>query len=161
MVRAALTGHLVFSSLHTNDTFSAIPRLIDLGVEPFLLPATLRQIIAQRLVRKLCPACKQVVPNACDHLKSFNLPMPETEPVLWKAVGCPECRQQGYRGRIAIFEVLNVDEDFHPLLHIGNAEKIKELARAKGMPLLFDDGLRRAYNGETTLEEVFRVAFSH
>jgi type II secretory ATPase GspE/PulE/Tfp pilus assembly ATPase PilB-like protein len=80
---------------------------------------------------------------------------------LWKAVGCPECRQQGYRGRIAIFEVLNVDEDFHPLLHIGNAEKIKELARAKGMPLLFDDGLRRAYNGETTLEEVFRVAFSH
>jgi type II secretory ATPase GspE/PulE/Tfp pilus assembly ATPase PilB-like protein len=75
-------------------------------------------------------------------------------------VGCPECRQQGYRGRVAIFEVLVIDDDFHPLLHTGNAEKIKELARAKGMPLLFDDGLRRARRGDTTLEEVFRVAFT-
>jgi type IV pilus assembly protein PilB len=161
MVRAALTGHLVFSSLHTNDTFSAIPRLIDLGVEPFLLPSTLHLIIAQRLVRRLCPACRQVIANPCDHLRTFNLPIPtDHEPICWKPVGCPECRQQGYRGRVAIFEVLAIDDDYHPLLHTGNAEKIKDLARSKGMPLLFDDGLRRARRGDTTLEEVFRVAFS-
>jgi len=161
MVRAALTGHLVFSSLHTNDTFSAIPRLIDLGVEPFLLSSTLRLIIAQRLVRRLCPACRQAIQNPCEHLRSFNLPVPDDEdPSLWKATGCSECRQQGYRGRVAIFEVLAIDEDYHPLLHAGNADKIRELARAKGMPLLFDDGLRRAFRGETTIEEVFRVAYA-
>ena len=161
MVRAALTGHLVLSSLHTNDSFSAVPRLIDLGVEPFLLPATLHLIIAQRLVRRLCPACRQVIDNPCDHLRSFNLPIPtDHEPTLWKPRGCPECRQQGYRGRVAIFEVLELDDDFHPLLHTGSAEKMKQLAREKGMPLLFDDGIRRAHTGATTLEEVFRVAFS-
>ncbi|MEO6001804.1 MAG: GspE/PulE family protein [Opitutus sp.] len=161
MVRAALTGHLVLSSLHTNDSFSAIPRLIDLGVEPFLLPATLHLIIAQRLVRRLCPTCRQVVENPCEHLRAFNLPIPtDREPTLWKPRGCPECRQQGYRGRIAIFEVLAIDDDFHPLLHTGSAEKLKDLAREKGMPLLFDDGIRRAHMGTTTLEEVFRVAFA-
>ena len=161
MVRAALTGHLVFSSLHTNDSFSAIPRLIDLGVEPFLLPATLHMIVAQRLVRRLCPVCRQRVTDPGAHLRSFNLPVPaDTEPVLWKPAGCPECRQQGYRGRVAIFEVLVLDEDYHPLLHTGNAEKIKALAREKGMPLLFDDGIRRAYTGDTSLEEVFRIAFA-
>ncbi len=161
MVRAALTGHLVFSSLHTNDSFSAIPRLIDLGVEPFLLPATLHMIIAQRLVRRLCPVCRQQIDDPCQHLRSFNLPVPsDTAPTLWKPVGCPECRQQGYRGRVAIFEVLQLDEDYHPLLHTGNAEKIKALAREKGMPMLFDDGIRRAFTGDTSLEEVFRVAFA-
>ncbi len=161
MVRAALTGHLVFSSLHTNDSFSAIPRLIDLGVEPFLLPATLHMIIAQRLVRRLCPVCRQPVADPGAHLRSFNLPAPtDREPTLWKPAGCPECRQQGYRGRVAIFEVLVLDEDYHPLLHTGNAEKIKALAREKGMPLLFDDGIRRAFAGDTSLEEIFRVAFA-
>ncbi|HWA24599.1 MAG TPA: ATPase, T2SS/T4P/T4SS family [Lacunisphaera sp.] len=160
MVRAALTGHLVFSSLHTNDSFSAIPRLIDLGVEPFLLPTTLHLIIAQRLVRRLCPVCRQPVPDPHAHLQAFNLLPTDVEPTLWRAVGCPECRQQGYRGRVAIFEVLELDEDYHPLLHTGNAEKIKALAREKGMPLLFDDGIRRAFAGDTTLEEVFRVALA-
>ena len=161
MVRAALTGHLVLSSLHTNDSFSAVPRLIDLGVEPFLLPATLHLIIAQRLVRKLCPTCREVIANPCQHLRSFNLPVPaDHEPTLWKARGCPECRQQGFRGRVAIFEALVIDDDFHPVLHSGSAEKLKELAREKKMPLLFDDGIRRAHMGHTTLEEVFRVAFA-
>ena len=161
MVRAALTGHLVFSSLHTNDTFSAVPRLIDLGVEPFLLPATLHLIIAQRLVRRLCPACKKAVPNVKDHLRTFNLPEPkDCTPTLFSPAGCPECRQQGYRGRVAIFEMLVLDEEYHPLLHTGDVDKLKALAKSKSMPLLFDDGLRRAYKGDTTLEEVFRVAFT-
>ncbi|MBK9991203.1 MAG: Flp pilus assembly complex ATPase component TadA [Verrucomicrobia bacterium] len=162
MVRAALTGHLVFSSLHTNDSISAVPRLIDLGVEPFLLPATLRLIIAQRLVRRLCPTCREPLVDPCEHLRSFNLPIPtDEEPKLWRPRGCPECRQQGYRGRVAIFEIFEIDEDYHPILTTGNVEKLQALALEKGMARLFDDGLRRAFAGDTTLEEIFRVAFSH
>jgi len=161
MARAALTGHLVFSSLHTNDSFGAIPRLIDLGVEPFLLPATLHLIVAQRLVRRLCPVCRQAVEDPAATLRSFNLPVPtDREPTLWKATGCAECHNQGYRGRVAIFEVLEIDDAYLPLLPEGNSEKIKALARERGMPLLFDDGLRRAFRGDTTLEEVYRVAFN-
>ena len=161
MVRAALTGHLVFSSLHTNDSFSAIPRLIDLGVEPFLLPATLHLVVAQRLVRRLCRACRQLLPDPAAHLRSFNVPLPtDQEVVLWKACGCAECNHQGYRGRVAIFEMLVIDNDYTPVLNCGNVEKLKEIAREKHMPLLFDDGLRRAFQGDTTLEEVFRVAFA-
>jgi type IV pilus assembly protein PilB len=161
MVRAALTGHLVFSSLHTNDSFGAIPRLIDLGVEPFLLPATLHMIVAQRLVRRLCPVCRQTVADPAALLRTFNLtPPPGAEPTLWKACGCPECNNQGYRGRVAIFEVLEIDEQYLPLLPEGNSEKLKALARERGMPMLFDDGVRRAFRGDTTLEEVYRVAFT-
>ncbi len=161
MVRAALTGHLVFSSLHTNDSFGAIPRLIDLGVEPFLLPATLHLVVAQRLVRRLCPLCRQPVADPAAVLRSFDLPPPrDTELRLWRPVGCAECHNQGYRGRVAIFEVLVIDEPYLPLLPAGDSEKIKALARARGMPLLFDDGLRRAFQGDTTIEEVYRVAFN-
>ena len=161
MVRAALTGHLVFSSLHTNDSFGAIPRLIDLGVEPFLLPATLHMIVAQRLVRRLCPTCRETVTDPAALLRSFNLPLPtDREPTLWKARGCPECRDQGFRGRVAIFEVLEIDDEYLPFLPTGNSEKIKSIARDKGMPMLFDDGVRRAFRGDTTIEEVFRVAFN-
>lgn len=162
MVRAALTGHLVFSSLHTNDSFGSVPRLIDLGVEPFLLPPTLRMVVAQRLVRRLCPVCKVTVENPREHLKTFSIPMPaEAEPKLWQARGCPDCRQQGYLGRFAVFEVLSIDEDFHPLLHGGQVDQIKKLAREKGMALLYEDGLRRAFAGDTSVEEVFRVAFAN
>jgi type IV pilus assembly protein PilB len=161
MVRAALTGHLVFSSLHTNDTFSAIPRLIDLGVEPFLLPATLRLVVAQRLVRRLCPACREPVADPAAHLHSFNLPLPaDGEVRLWKPRGCPECRGQGYRGRLAIFELLALDEDYHPILQEGRVDRLRGLAREKGLRTLCDDGLRRARAGETSLAEVFRVALA-
>jgi type IV pilus assembly protein PilB len=161
MVRAALTGHLVFSSLHTNDSFSAIPRLIDLGVEPFLLPATLHMIVAQRLVRRLCRSCRRLLPDPVAHLRAFNVPLPtDQEPVLWQACGCPECNHQGYRGRLAIFEQLVIDSDYNNVLTSGDVEKMKEIAREKRMPLLFDDGLRRAFDGDTSLEEVFRVAFA-
>lgn len=162
MVRAALTGHLVFSSLHTNDSFSAIPRLIDLGVEPFLLPATLHLVVAQRLVRRLCRSCREPLADPSAVLRSFKVPAPPNrEPTLWKPRGCPECRQQGYRGRVAIFEMLVIDDDYHPALTDGSIDKLKAIAREKKMPLLFDDGLRRAFDGDTTLEEIFRVAFAN
>ena len=162
MVRAALTGHLVFSSLHTNDSFSAIPRLIDLGVEPFLLPATLHVVVAQRLVRRLCKNCKEPVADPAAHMRSFNLPLPtDAAPTFWKPKGCQQCRDKGYKGRVAIFELLVIDDDYTAVLHDGNVEKLKAIAREKKMPLLFDDGLRRAFAGDTSLEEVFRVAFAH
>jgi type IV pilus assembly protein PilB len=161
MVRAALTGHLVFSSLHTNDSFSAIPRLIDLGVEPFLLPATLHLVVAQRLVRRLCRICREPIADPAAHLRFFNVAVPQdAQPRLWKPCGCQECRNQGYKGRVAIFEMLRLDDDYHPALHRGNVDELKKVAQAKGMPSLFDDGLRRAFSGDTTLEEVFRVAFA-
>jgi type II secretory ATPase GspE/PulE/Tfp pilus assembly ATPase PilB-like protein len=132
-----------------------------LGVEPFLLPATLHLIIAQRLVRRLCPTCRQAIENPLDHLRSFDVMTPEDQEVrLWKPRGCPECRQQGYKGRVAIFESLVVDDDYHSVLHSGSVDQMKAIAREKRMPLLFDDGLRRAFAGDTTLEEVFRVAFA-
>jgi type II secretory ATPase GspE/PulE/Tfp pilus assembly ATPase PilB-like protein len=138
-----------------------VPRLIDLGVEPFLLPATLHLIIAQRLVRRLCRACRVPVADPAAHLKDFSLLMPEDREVhLWQPKGCAECRQQGYRGRLAIFEMLVIDEQYHPLLYSGSVEQIKTLARSRGMPLLFEDGLRRAFSGDTSVEEVFRVAFA-
>ncbi len=162
MVRAALTGHLVFSSLHTNDSFSAIPRLIDLGVDAFLLPPTLRLVIAQRLVRRLCATCREPVADPAAHLCAFDLTAPSgVEARLRKAAGCADCRQQGYRGRMAIFETLVIDEAFHPLLNEGGVGKLQDLARSKGMPMLFDDGLRRAFAGDTSIEEVFRVAVSN
>jgi type IV pilus assembly protein PilB len=159
MVRAALTGHLVFSSLHTNDTFSAIPRLIDLGVEPFLMPATLHLIVAQRLVRHLCRTCRTPVADPVAHLRTYNLPVPDgPAPTLWHAPGCPDCHHAGYRGRVAIFEMLQVDDDYRRVLPTGNVEQIGRVAKEKGMPLLFDDGMRRAFAGDTTVEEVLRVA---
>ncbi len=161
MARAALTGHLVFSSLHTNDSFSAIPRLIDLGVEPFLLPATLHLVIAQRLVRRLCKSCKKPIADPAAAHRSFNLPLPtDHEPTLWQPVGCPECREQGYRGRVAIFELLVMDDDYKAVLSTGDAAQLRAIAREKKMPLLFDDGIRRAHAGDTSLEEVYRVALS-
>jgi len=162
MVRAALTGHLVFSSLHTNDSFSAVPRLIDLGVEPFLLPATLHVIVSQRLVRRLCPACRRPVADSTAHFASFKLPVkPPAGLQLWGPTGCAECRQQGYLGRMAIFETLVIDSDYRPLLPDGNTDQLRALAQEKKMPLLFEDGLRRVYSGETSIEEVFRVAFAN
>ncbi|HEY3755889.1 MAG TPA: GspE/PulE family protein [Opitutaceae bacterium] len=160
MVRAALTGHLVFSSLHTNDSFGAIPRLIDLGVEAFLLPATLHMVVAQRLVRRLCHSCKELVADPMAHVHSFNLPPPADTPTLFRARGCPVCRQQGYRGRLAIFELLVLDDEYRDPLQRGDIGQLLQIAKARKMPLLFDDGLRRAYAGDTTLEEVFRVAVS-
>jgi type IV pilus assembly protein PilB len=160
MVRAALTGHLVLSSLHTNDSFGAIPRLIDLGVEPFLLPATLHVVLAQRLVRRLCPACRAPVADPAAHWRSFGLPAEQAPETLWQARGCEACRQQGYRGRAAIFELLAIDDDYRKVLATGDAGQLATLARAKNMPLLLDDGLRRVRAGDTTLEEVFRVTCS-
>ena len=114
MVRAALTGHLVFTTLHTNDAVGAIPRLIDMGVEPFLLPASLIGVLGQRLVRRICHHCKEPVEKPQRILDQFRIEMPEGLPSrLWQGIGCDHCDNTGYKGRIGIYELLNVDDRFH------------------------------------------------
>jgi type II secretory ATPase GspE/PulE/Tfp pilus assembly ATPase PilB-like protein len=159
MVRAALTGHLVFSSLHTNDAAGAIPRLLDMGVEPFLLPVSLVAVLAQRLVRTICPNCKTEIPAPEQVFAELKVPPPSAGPgPLWRGAGCPECMQTGYRGRRGIYELMQVDERFHdPMLKRAGAAEFVRLARAGGMRTMFEDGLLKTVQGLTTIEELLRV----
>ena len=152
-IQAALTGHLVLSTLHTNDAAGAVPRLIDMGVDPYLLAATLSGILAQRLVRTLCPHCRQ--PHQLDRNEARALGLPEEAPV-YRAGGCPRCGGTGYRGRTAIAEWLSVDERVAGLIRHG-ASGAEIASSTPGMTPLFQDGLSRVLAGETTLEEVLRV----
>jgi type II secretory ATPase GspE/PulE/Tfp pilus assembly ATPase PilB-like protein len=159
MVRAALTGHLVLSTLHTNDSAGAIPRLIDMGVEPYLLPASLIAIMAQRLVRTICAECKEPVENPGLVFEELKLTPPADEPLaLWKGRGCPSCNGSGYRGRQGIFELMPVDERFHePIVRRAGAPEYLRLARERGMRTMFEDGLRKVVRGATTIEELLET----
>ena len=160
MVRAALTGHLVFSTLHTNDAAGAVPRLIDMGVEPYLLPAALLAVLAQRLVRGLCAHCKEELPDPPDVLEKLKVPPPAGPgPLhLWRGKGCPVCKQSGYKGRRGIFELMTLDERFHdPIVHRAGAPEFRRLAREQGMITMWDDGLMKAAKGVTTVEELLRT----
>ncbi len=163
MIRAALTGHLVFSTLHTNDAPGAIPRLLDMGVEPYLLPSSLVAVVAQRLVRRLCPRCRQPVEDPEALLERLQVEPPRNNPLqLWKSVGCPECYNNGFKGRQAIFEIMTLNEQFHsPIIRRAAHSEFAELARASGMETMFEDGIRRALDGATTVEELLRVTRSH
>lgn len=159
MIRAALTGHLVFSTLHTNDAPGAIPRLLDLGIEPCLIPDSLVAVLAQRLVRRLCLQCRRPVADpgrvTAGHRSS---PPNGTALELWQAVGCPACRNTGYRGRQALFELLVPDERFHDaVMRRAPHSEFLRLAREQGMEGLFEDGWRRVLDGTTTLAEVITV----
>jgi len=156
-IRAALTGHAVFSTLHTNDAIGAIPRLIDMGIEPYLLPSALVAIVAQRLVRKLCLNCKHPIDDEHNILEELGIKhSPNTQ--LWQAKGCDACNHSGYSGRMAIYEVLNIDESFHDAI-MGNANRseILQLAKNNGMQSLLEDGINKAMQGHTSIEEVLRV----
>jgi type IV pilus assembly protein PilB len=159
MVRAALTGHLVFSTLHTNDAAGAIPRLIDMQVEPYLLPSSLLAVLAQRLVRTLCPHCKEPVRDPEAEFANLKITPPADLPLqLWYGAKCAECNHTGYRGRKGIFELMIVDERFHdPIIHRAGAPEYFRLAREAGMRTMFEDGLRKAVQGMTTMEELLRV----
>jgi type IV pilus assembly protein PilB len=159
MVRAALTGHLVFTTLHTNDAPGAVPRLVDMGVEPFLLPESLIGVLAQRLVRRLCDKCKEPVVEPEALYRRLGIEPPKgQEPRLWRTRGCAACKDSGYRGRLGVFELMMMDSRFHePLMRRSGAPDYARLAREGGMHTMFDDGLRRASEGLTTLEEVLRA----
>ncbi len=157
-VEAALTGHLVLSTLHTNDAPSAISRLIEMGVEPFLVSSAVRCVQAQRLARRLCPECKEPYTPKKDFLKELRFPNPEEVTVLYRPRGCPKCSNTGYKGRIGIYEIMLVNEEIE-LMAAKKAptERIREVAKAHGMRTLREDGLLKAKLGITSVEEVLRV----
>src|SRR6516225_2301113 len=160
MVRAALTGHLVFSTLHTNDAPGAIPRLLDMGVDAFLLPASLLAVLGQRLVRTICPNCREEVKEPEAVFEKLNVPVPAavTNLQLWQGAGCQTCNQSGYKGRLGIYELMVVDERFHdPIIKRAGAPEFERLGRERGMTSMFEDGVLKATKGVTTIEELLRV----
>ncbi|MCB9778253.1 MAG: type II secretion system ATPase GspE [Alphaproteobacteria bacterium] len=157
-VQASLTGHLVFSTIHTNSAPATFTRIIDMGVEPFLVASSLIAVLAQRLVRRLCPHCKEQYRPSDEELHDVGLDPHTHQGLLWRAVGCPECNQKGYRGRMGIYELLIVSERIRALVTGGrDAGVIRKQAVAEGMSTLRDDGLAKAIAGHTSLDEVLRV----
>jgi type II secretory ATPase GspE/PulE/Tfp pilus assembly ATPase PilB-like protein len=158
--QAALTGHLVLSTLHTNDAASAVTRLLDLGVAPYLVSSTVEAVLAQRLVRVLCTACREMVtPDARTLQRVGTLEHPLT--AVWRAVGCPQCRDTGYRGRQGIFELLVMSEAIRELTHArASGERLRACAMQEGMQPLRADGMRLVREGVTTLDEILRVTGS-
>lgn len=155
-VQASLTGHLVFATLHTNDAVSAVTRLVDMGVEPFLLASSLIGVGAQRLVRRLCLECRK--PFSADAAQISALGLTPTDGTLYSAQGCPACNRTGYRGRTGIYELLTVDDDLRRLVHDRASEQVlRAHVVSRGMRSLRDDGMRLAAQGIISLEEVVRV----
>jgi len=166
-VHAALTGHLLLSSLHTNDASTAIPRLLDMKIPPFLIAAVLNLVIAQRLVRKICFNCiqsyepsKEIIDALKKQKEEMNI-LGEFKPpkILFKGQGCPACNLTGYKGRIGIFEILDIDNDIRAIINDSNfsLNNLAEKAREKGVISMFEDGIKKAELGQTTIEEVLRV----
>src|SRR5215212_9973661 len=154
-LQASLTGHLVLSTLHTNDAANTVTRLVDMGMESYKIAPALRGVVAQRLMRRLCPACRVVSTEPIGGALARFIPAGAT---LYQAVGCSECSMTGYRGRFSIVEVLTMNPELERRIGEGaTAEKISEAARAAGMRSLFDSGLRHVLAGESTLEELLRV----
>jgi type II secretory ATPase GspE/PulE/Tfp pilus assembly ATPase PilB-like protein len=161
-VNASLTGHLVLSTLHTNDAPSAIARLVDIGVKPFLVSSSVRAIVAQRLVRRLCPHCK--LPG---ELSDYELQTLQIDPgqirqaSVMRPVGCERCRGRGYRGRMGIFEMFIIDDEVRNMVN-NNASTIalRQRARELGMRTLREDGVRKVLAGMTTAEEVISTTMS-
>jgi type II secretory ATPase GspE/PulE/Tfp pilus assembly ATPase PilB-like protein/CheY-like chemotaxis protein len=154
-VQASLTGHLVLSTLHTNDAANAVTRLVDIGVEPYKIAASLRGVVAQRLMRKLCPTCKEVWMEAPpERLRRW---IPSGTP-LYRAAGCPDCAMTGYRGRFSILEILTMNPELERRIAAGEApDRIADAARRGGMKSLWDSGLAHVTRGESTLDELTRV----
>ncbi len=161
-IQASLTGHLVFSTVHTNDSSGAITRLVDMGVEPFLVASSLTAVLAQRLVRRLCAACRKAHIPTVEELAEVAMTQEQLvragNPPVYRAVGCAACGETGYRGRTGIYEFLPVDDDIRTLA-IKNVDSntIKKQAVKRGMTTLLDDGARKVLAGETTIAEVLSV----
>jgi type II secretion system protein E len=158
-IRASLTGHLVFSTLHTNDAPSAFTRLTDMGIEPFLIASSVEAVQAQRLIRTICPHCKVEQKVDRDYLRRIGFPEADIETAkVWHGTGCEECRQFGYQGRKGIYELLVVTEAIRPLvMNRANATAIAQAAIMNGMRTLRTDGWNKVKSGETTIEEILRV----
>ncbi|MBI2962528.1 MAG: type II secretion system ATPase GspE [Deltaproteobacteria bacterium] len=158
-IHAALTGHLVFSTLHTNDSFGAVTRLVDMGIEPFLVSSSVNAVMAQRLVRRVCTACRAAYAPSAEQLREVGIdPQRVTGNVYRPGGGCAECKHTGYRGRIGIHELLIVDDEVRALImKNADAATIRRSATSRGMPTLREDGAQKVLDGLTTIEEVIRV----
>jgi general secretion pathway protein E len=157
-IRAAMTGHLVFSTLHTNDAVGGITRLLDMDVEPFLLASVVKSFIAQRLVRTICPECPEKVDYPPDYLAEIGFPVRELGTKFLRGKGCEQCRQTGYQGRAAIYEICVVTEPLRKMImQKRDGGELKQCAIVEGMETLRLDGWRRVAQGKTTIEEVVRV----
>ncbi len=161
-IQASLTGHLVFSTVHTNDSAGAITRLVDMGVEPFLVASSLTAILAQRLVRKVCPDCRVPYQPTEEELREVSMTREQLRRLgakqIYKAAGCPACNRTGYHGRTGIYEFLLVDDDIRQLvLKNVDSSTIKKAATSKGMNTLLEDGAHKVAMGETTIAEVLSV----
>jgi general secretion pathway protein E len=162
-VQSALTGHLVLSTLHTNDAASGVTRLLDMGVEEYLLTSTINGILAQRLVRRLCPFCRESYEPLPEVAAKVRKSLTDVDTIqLYRAVGCERCNNTGYRGRLVITEVLRMTDAIRrAVLEHATATVILRLAIEEGMATMYQDGLRKCLDGRTTLEEVLRVAEEH
>jgi type IV pilus assembly protein PilB len=158
-VQAALTGHLVFSTLHTNDAPSAVARIVDMGVKPFLVASAVRAIMAQRLIRKVCVKCRQSYTPSEQEMKTLKLNPDEMKnATIVRGVGCNECSRTGYRGRMGIYEIFQITDDVRRLIYEKvPSNVIRTRARELGMRTLREDGVRKIMAGITTPEEVISI----
>jgi type IV pilus assembly protein PilB len=159
-IEAALTGHLVLSTLHTNDAPSAVTRLIEMGIEPFLVGSAVDCVLGQRLARRLCSKCKEAYTPTAETLLTARYPWREGEelPTLFRSVGCSACSKTGYKGRLALHEVMPVSEDIERLaVEHASASAISDVAKGEGMAFLRDDGMHKVALGVTSIEEILRV----
>ena len=160
-IRAALTGHLVFSTLHTNDAVGAIPRLLDMEVNPSLMASSFIAIVGQRLVRKICPQCKETTMPDNSLLQLAGLNRGKQEGAFYHGTGCMRCFQTGYRGRIGLFEILAVSPALAQMIaQRSSSQAILQKAREEGMTTMMEDGIQKVTCGVTTLDEVIRVAYT-
>jgi len=157
-VQAALTGHMVFSTLHTNDAPSSIARLRDMGVPPFLITATVEAILAQRLVRKICPNCRELTVPSTEALADLEMtPDDVVGKPFYRGRGCAACNNTGFKGRTGIFEFMPITDEIRELIHRGaSTEELRDAAQRAGMKTLRQAGLEKIYEGVTTVEEVVR-----
>ena len=160
-IRAALTGHLVFSTLHTNDAVGAIPRLLDMGVDPSLMASSFLAVVGQRLARKICPNCKEVAIPDNSLLQLVGLDRQRKEHTFYHGKGCSRCFHTGYRGRIGLFEILEISKAIAEMIsQRSSSQAILQKAREEGMTTMMEDGVQKAILGVTTLGEVIRVAYT-
>jgi type IV pilus assembly protein PilB len=160
-VEAALTGHLVFSTLHTNDAPGAVARLTEMGIEPFLTASSVIGVLAQRLVRSICPRCKEAYTPPLEAFRRLNFPVEMEQITFYRGAGCQSCRQTGYKGRIGVYELMSIDNDIRELiLRKTPTHVIRQAALDNGMISLKQDSIEKILQGVTTMEEALRVIYA-
>ena len=160
-IEAALTGHLVLTSLHTNDAPGAIARLTEMGIEPFLTASAVIGVLAQRLVRSICPRCKEAYTPSVEAFRRLNLSLEMDQVTFYRGAGCQFCRGTGYKGRIGVFEMMEVDNDIRELiLQRAPSHVIRQAALDAGMITLKQDAMQKILEGITTMEEALRVIYT-